>query len=48
MKATLEKWKKLGCEIKNKEEKLKILQRMIYKTKIGRVHEGFLKWKDLP
>lgn len=48
IKATMTKWQKLGKEVKKKEQKLRIIQRMIYKTKIGRVYEGFEKWKGLP
>jgi hypothetical protein len=48
MREAVDKWRILGKEEKNKTEKLKIIQRMIYKTKIGRLLEGFLKWKALP
>lgn len=48
IKQAFKKWHSLGSITKNKYVSIKLIQMMMYKTKIGKVLEAWSKWKGLP
>lgn len=48
IKESFKKWYSLGNQSKNRSQTIKLFQKMMYKTKIGRVLEAWNKWKNLP
>lgn len=48
MKEVLLRWRRIGGQNEKRQELVKMIQRMIFRTKVGKIYESVQKWKSLP
>ena len=48
IKECMKRWHNAGSKVKAKNDSLKYIYRLLYKTTIGKIYDGFSKWKSLP
>ena len=48
IKECFKRWQSAGSKLKSRDENLKYIGRLLYKTRIGKIYEAFSKWKGLP
>jgi len=48
IKEYMKRWHNAGSKVKAKNDSLKYIYRLLYKTTIGKIYDGFSKWKSLP